>query len=242
MTLGWEGREIEAHRKGVIDMCFLREWEQEWLAMSGHFRLWECQVRALSSLDQECVTVEWALFQGPWTSGEMSCLGNNGRIRTNTVGSCHWGFSVCQDCCGFSHWLNHQRVWDFIQRLFAYSRSQYNLTCTACLVLQSGSPGWFCSTFTWQLSFTLTWASHGPLFSLALALSAEIQKREGAFLACWGVVNLLGSHVSSCPSWWTCAPVGYSTVPPSPGLLQVLSNCEIPTLDLSEVVFSSVCF
>lgn len=27
-----------------------------------------------------------------------------------------------------------------------------------------------------------------------------------------------------------------------PGLLQILSNCEIPTLDLSEAVFSSACF
>lgn len=33
--------------------------------MSGPFRLCECLVRALSSLDQECVTVELALVQGP---------------------------------------------------------------------------------------------------------------------------------------------------------------------------------
>lgn len=43
--------------------------------MSGPFRLCVCLVRALSSLDQGCVTVEQALFQGPRTSGDMSCPG-----------------------------------------------------------------------------------------------------------------------------------------------------------------------
>lgn len=33
--------------------------------MSGPFSLCVCLVRALSSLDQGCVTVEQALFQGP---------------------------------------------------------------------------------------------------------------------------------------------------------------------------------